>query len=147
MPSKAIIQYGNGYNVTKIRLITPPDILYNNTYSIVLICPSKGLKLELQKHLETIEFDVNVYVLENDNIDIKWLLTLIKQSNIVIYDVDNSDNVVKNFTSYLISHDNVFWLTNTEYLYYNILSDNRQYNLDFLSDTFGGYIEKKQQHQ
>lgn len=127
----------------KVNLITPPDILYNNTYSIVLISANNLLKNELQSHIEKFDINFNIYVLDNETIDINWLLNCIKIANIVIFDIDNADEVIKNFTSYIISHDNVFWLTNREYLYYTSISVNRKYNLDFLQEVIGGYIEEQ----
>lgn len=129
----------------KINLITAPDIVYNNAYSILMICPTDGLKLELQSHLSEFDIDVNIYMANaNDHVDIKWLLSISKWADIVIFDIDNSPTQVQELQSYLISLSNVFWLTNHEYLYYNILSTNREYNLDFLQQKLGGYIEKKQ---
>lgn len=128
----------------KINLITAPDIVYNNAYSILMICPTDGLKLELQSHLSEFDIDVNIYMANaNDHVDIKWLLSISKWADIVIFDIDNSPTQVQELQSYLISLSNVFWLTNHEYLYYNILSTNREYNLDFLQQKLGGYIEKK----
>jgi hypothetical protein len=129
--------------VTKINLITPPDIVYNDAFSIVMICPCDGMKLELQSHLATTDIDVNVYMLSNNEIDIGWLLSIVKWVDVVIFDMDNAEDQVHDFRSYLLSHSNVFWLTNREYPCYNILNTNREYNLDFLQQQLGGYIEKK----
>ena len=128
--------------MTKINLITAPDIVYNNAYSIVMICPTDGLKLELQAHLSEFDMDVNVYMVDS-NIDVKWLLSVTKFADAVIFDIDNSPNEVQDLRSYLISLSNVFWLTNREFPCYTLLSTNREYNLDFLYNKLGGYIEKK----
>lgn len=128
--------------MTKINLITAPDIVYNNAYSIVMICPTDGLKLELQSHLSEFNMDVNVYMVDT-TIDIKWLLTVTKFADVVVFDIDNSPQEVQDLRSYLISLSNVFWLTNREFPCYTLLSTNREYNLDFLYNKLGGYIEKK----
>jgi hypothetical protein len=130
--------------VTKINVITPPDILYNDTFTIVMVCPGDWIRRQLQKVLETFPVDCNVYLLEDNAVDIPWTLALLKTADVFIYDIDNSTDSIRHFTSYFISHDNVFWLTNTEYPYYNMLSVNRVYDLNFLNDTIGGYLEKKQ---
>lgn len=129
--------------MTKIKVITPPDIIYSNTFSIVLICPGDWIRRSLQSVLETIDIDVNVYFLEENNLDINWMLSLLHFADAVLFDIDNSPNEIKNLSSYLISHDNVFWLTNVEYMYYNKLSVNRVYDLEFLQETIGGYLEKQ----
>ena len=128
--------------MTKINLITAPDIVYNNAYSIVMICPTDGLKLELQSHVSEFNMDVNVYMVDT-TIDIKWLLTVTKFADVVVFDIDNSPQEVQDLRSYLISLSNVFWLTNREFPCYTLLSTNREYNLDFLYNKLGGYIEKK----
>ena len=128
--------------MTQINLITAPDIVYNNAYSIVMICPTDGLKLELQSHLSEFNMDVNVYMVDT-TIDIKWLLTVTKFADVVVFDIDNSPQEVQDLRSYLISLSNVFWLTNREFPCYTLLSTNREYNLDFLYNKLGGYIEKK----
>jgi len=129
--------------VTKINVITPPDIIYNNALSITLICPNDWIRRQLQSILETVEVNCNVYLLDENNVDMEWCLALLKMSDVFIYDIDNSPEILQNFSSYIISHDNVFWLTNTEYVHYNLLSVNRVYDLNFLKDTIGGYLEKK----
>lgn len=128
--------------MTKINLITAPDIVYNNAYSIVMICPTDGLKLELQSHLSEFDMDVNVYMVDT-TVDVKWLLTVTKFADVVVFDIDNSPQEVQDLRSYLISLSNVFWLTNREFPCYTLLSTNREYNLDFLQNQFGGNIEKK----
>jgi hypothetical protein len=107
-----------------------------------MICPTDGLKLELQAHLSEFDMDVNVYMVDS-NIDVKWLLSVTKFADVVIFDIDNSPNEVQDLRSYLISLSNVFWLTNREFPCYTLLSTNREYNLDFLYNKLGGYIEKK----
>ena len=129
--------------MTKIKVITPPDIIYSNTFSIVLICPGDWIRRSLQSVLETINIDVNVYFLEENNLDVNWMLSLLNFADVILFDIDNSPNEIKNLSSYLISHDNVFWLTNVEYMYYNKLSVNRVYDLEFLQETIGGYLEKQ----
>ena len=107
-----------------------------------MICPTDGLKLELQSHLSDFDMDVNVYMVDT-TVDIKWLLSVTKFADVVIFDIDNSPNEVQDLRSYLISLSNVFWLTTREFLCYTLLSTNREYNLDFLHNKLGGYIEKK----
>ena len=144
MLNRAQVQFGKRCkNVTKIKIITPPDIIYNNTFTIALVCPGEWIRRQLQSILEKVKINCNVYLVDENNMDIKWCMSVLKNSDVFIYDIDNSPEIIRNFTSYFISHDNVFWLTNTEYMQYNLLSVNRVYDLNFLEHTIGEYLEKQ----
>ena len=122
-----------------INLITPPDIIYNKTTSILLVHPSKNVKEQLNKVLKDVEQDINIYLYEDDQ-NQKWLLNLHRMCNYVIIDIDNCPQSTKLVISYLISYDNTFWLTNGENVYYNNISKNRIYDLDYI----GGKLEIKE---
>ncbi len=120
-----------------INLITPPDILYNKTTSILLIHPTKIIKEQLNDVLKNIEQDIDIYLCETED-EPEWILNLHRICNFVIIDVDNCPPATKDIVSYFISFPNTFWLTNGDNLYYNKISNNRIYNLDWI----GGRLEK-----
>ena len=120
-----------------INLITPPDILYNKTTSILLIHPSKTIKEQINEVLKDVEQDINIYLHENDQ-EHEWLLNLHRMCEFVIIDIDNCTPFTKDVVSYLISFSNTFWLTNGDHMYYNSISNKRIYNLDWI----GGKLEK-----
>lgn len=119
-----------------INLITPPDILYNHTTSILLIHPSTETKEQLNDVLKDVEQDVNIYLYEVEDEE-EWLLNLHRLCDYVIVDIDNCPQYTKSAISYLISFSNTFWLTNGENLYYNNISNKRIWNLDWI----GGKLE------
>ena len=47
-----------------INLITPPDILYNQNKSILLVHPSNKIKEQLNDVLKNIEQDIDIYLYE-----------------------------------------------------------------------------------
>lgn len=116
----------------KINLITPPDKLYNDNKSILLIAPSSDVKSQLQNILSEATKDINVYLYELTEHDYDWLLSLANTCNICILDCDNLDPELKLLQSYLISKSNVFWLTNADVVQYNYISNQRVYDLDWL---------------
>ena len=130
--------------MNKIKIITAPDILYNDSIQILLISPSKDLQKELQdKYLATSDDDVNVYYFNDNEFDkenLKWLLSVFKMSDITIIDIDNSPSYLKDILGYMIGKNKTYWLTNAQEVVYNLISDNRIYTLDFLS-TIGGNFE------
>jgi hypothetical protein len=129
--------------VNKINLITPPDRLYNNDYSFLLIYPSTAIKEQFNNLISEIDraFNVYLYEVEDDAHDPDWLLGLAKQADCVILDIDNCPSNITVLSSYFIANSNTYWLTNGEQLFYNKISPNRIYNLD--SIVHGGTLEKE----
>ena len=124
-----------------ITVITPPDKVYNFNKSILLIYPNTAIKDELQNIVQDIDTNFNLYLysLDDKEQNIPWLLDLVKQCDKIIFNIDASSPEVRQLASYIIAHQNVFWLTKAEISVYNKLSVNRIYNLDKL----GGTVEKK----
>ena len=120
-----------------INLITPPDIIYDKTKSILLVHPSKQIKDQINDVLKDVQQSINIYLYENEE-EHDWVLTLHRMCNFVIVDIDNCPQSTRDAISYFISFSNTFWLTNGHNMYYNIISNNRIYNLDWL----GGKFEK-----
>jgi len=122
----------------QITVITPPDKLLNSTPSLLVITPSTDVKIKIHDFISTYPNKLNVYFYEGSDSDPEWVLTVIPIVNCVVFDLDNSDPVIRNFASYIISKSNVFYLTNDTYTPYNLISNNRVYNLNFLSNIFNG---------
>ena len=102
-----------------INLITPPDILYDKNISILLIHPSKLIKEQINDMLKDVDKDINIYLHETEE-EYEWVLNLHRMCDFVI------------------SFHNTFWLTNGDNMYYNKISNNRIFNLDWI----GGKLEK-----
>ena len=124
--------------MSDIKLVTPPDRLYTQEYSFLLICPSPIITEQFQKLLATIDIDVHVYLYDKTkNHEYEWLIDTFNQVNIVIFDIDNSDPSIRSLAGYFIARDKTYWLTNGENSVYNTISKNRIFNLDFLTDKIG----------
>jgi len=119
-----------------INLITPPDILYDQNTSILLVHPSQTIKEQLNEVLKDVEQDINIYLYEAEDEE-KWLLNLHRMCDYVVIDIDNCPQYTKSAISYMISFRNTFWLTNGDNLYYNNISNKRIWNLDWI----GGKLE------
>ena len=129
----------------KLLLITPPDKLFNQNYSVVLIYPSDAVREQAQEILANTQGQINIYLynLPEEEADVDWLLTTSKMSNIVILDYDNSPSHVKALSSYLVSLPHTYWLTNDDWMLYNKISPNRIYGLDIIENLIGGQLEKR----
>ena len=128
-----------------INLITYPDKLFSDSLHLLLINPSNDLKNSLQKDfLKDANCNINCYLFENIKptaAEIDWLLSVFHKSNITIIDVDNTAPWARELLSYMIAKPKTYWLTNNHNSVYNILSNNRVYNLDFLSTIGDNNIE------
>lgn len=122
-------------NLGKINLITPPDKLFNNNPSYLLIKPSIKVKMQFQQILSKVPDDLNVFIYETDEPDIEWMLSVSQQVDNIIIDIDNCDSVTKTFVSFLLAQANVFYLTSDEITPWGLISRNRIYNLDWLIEA------------
>lgn len=131
--------------MSSINVITPPDFLYNQATSFLLIRPSKSVRVQFENLLKKFTKPINVYLYDpttEQPVDYKWLLATTKMVDFTILDIDNLDPIERNLASYFVSIPNTFYLTNDETTPYNMLSINRIYNLDWLYDKLMDKEEK-----
>lgn len=118
-----------------IALITPPDFLYNDSYAILLICPSTLSKDIMNGILLSTAIPLNVMVYETPSDgteEIEWLLNAAKIADCVFLDLDNCDPVVRQFASHFIAQTKTFYLTNDNTTPYNLISKSRVYDFAWL---------------
>ena len=113
-------------------------MLFNDSLQLLLVYPSKQLQDELQNNfLSSADLDINLYVYDKpvqDKKELEWMLSVFKQCDIAIVDVDNASPWARDLASYMIAKNKTYWLTNSQESVYNSLSNNKVYNLDFLSN-------------
>ena len=117
-------------NLGKITVITPPDKLFNLTLSYLLVKPSIHVKQQFQTILSQSIDDLNVFIYDQDDTDVSWLLSVAQQADVVIIDVDNCDPTTKQFITFMIAQPNAHYITSDEITPYNLISKNRIYSLD-----------------
>ena len=119
-------------NLGKINLITPPDKLFNQNINYLLIKPSTETKIQFQQILSQLIDDINIFIFDEKELDLDWMLSVSHQCDAVIIDVDNCDPITKNFVSYLLSMPHCHYITTDEITPWNLISKNRIYNLYIL---------------
>lgn len=129
-------------NLGQITIISPPDKIFNLNVSYLLICPSLHVKQQFQTILSQSIDDLNVFIYENDETDIDWLLSVSFMVDIVIIDVDNCNDITKQFITFLLAQPNVHYITNDELTPYNLISKNRIYNLDWVAEQLQQNIDE-----
>jgi hypothetical protein len=120
---------------TNINLITPPDRLYNSNLSFLLVKPSTKIKLQFQATLSKIGEDVNVYVFDDAESDINWLLSVSQSVDRIVVDIDNCDDLTKLFVSLILTQSNAYYYTTDEITPWSLISRNRMYNLDWVLEV------------
>jgi hypothetical protein len=66
-------------NLGKITVITPPDKLFNLNLSYLLVKPSTIVKQQFQTILSKSIDDLNVFIYDNTEDDIGWMLSVAQQ--------------------------------------------------------------------
>lgn len=125
-----------------IVLITPPDKIFNQNHSCLLVYPSESIRAQAQEILANSNSRQNVYLynVEEEDIDVDWLLSVAKMSEVVVLDLDNCPDHVRYLASYIISLPQTYWLTSADNALYNKLSPNRIYGLDVIEQLIGGNV-------
>lgn len=122
-------------NLGKINLITPPDRLYNSNPTYFLIKPSTKVKMQFQNMLSKMDDDVNVYIFDDDETDVDWMLSVSQSSDFVIVDIDNCDIQTKLFISLILTQPNSYYFTSDDVIPWQLISRNRIYNLDWILEV------------
>lgn len=122
-------------NLGKINLITPPDKLFNLNPGYLLVKPSTKTKMQFQQILSQCPDDLNVYVYDQDETNIEWMLSVSQQADFVIIDIDNCDPITKQFVSFMLAQPNSYFMTNDEITPWGLISRNRIYNLDWILEV------------
>lgn len=117
-------------NLGKINLITPPDKLFNLNMSYLLVKPSVNVKKQFQTILSHNVEELNVFIYDENDNDISWLLSVAMQTDVTVIDIDNCDATTKLFVAFLLAQPNTHYITNDEITPYGLISKNRIYNLD-----------------
>ena len=123
-------------NLGKITVITPPDKLFNATLSYFLVKPSMHVKQQLQSVMSKSIDDINVFIFDDDDTDIDWMLSVANQTDLIIIDIDNCDSVTKQFVTFMLAQPNVYYITSDEITPYGLISKNRIYDLEFIVNRY-----------
>lgn len=119
-------------NLGKINVITPPDKLFNLNMGYLLVKPSLYVKQQFQTILSQNIDEINVFIYDDCEQDIDWLLSVANQCDVTIIDVDNCDPITQKFITYLLTQPNTHYITNDEITPYGLINKNRIYDLDWI---------------
>lgn len=112
----------------KIKVITSPDVVFDQAISILVISPDIHLKKSLEDFIAEKRKPLNLYLYFGKENDIKWLLTVAKISDHIIIDLDNSSNDVSKLAGYILSLPNSYYKTSDETNVWQHINSNRFYD-------------------
>lgn len=115
----------------KINVIVPPDNIFNQNANYLLVRPNKVIKLELQQLLADTDEDVNVFVYDENDSDLSWLMSVSQQAGVILIDIDNCDADMYPFIGLLLMHPNSCYIANDP-APWNLISRKRIFNLEGL---------------
>lgn len=131
--------------MSDIKLITPPDKVYDRSFSILLVTASDAVKFQLQQILQESKLYYNIYIYDiNTTTEEKyydWLFDVHLIADVTIVEFDNMPEDLKCIESYLISFPNTYWITQGENILYSKISSNRIYTLEQIKAHIGEYVE------
>lgn len=116
-----------------IKIVTAPDILFEQARTLLVVCPSATLKEQTEKYLESVEDDVNVYLFTEADTDIKWLLTVANMADYKLIDVDNCSEKVSHFLSYLLTIPNTYYKNEHLKVDWKLINKNRFFDFPNLT--------------
>tara|TARA_B100000035_G_scaffold300271_1_gene295738 strand:+ start:306 stop:698 length:393 start_codon:yes stop_codon:yes gene_type:complete len=111
-----------------LNLITSPDKLFNNNPSLLLVNPSDTIKENFNYHAKEFETGVNLYLYENIEEELGWLLDIAQSVDYIVLDIDNTKNNHW-IIGHLLGFGKTYYLTNTPNSVYNVINTNRIYEL------------------
>lgn len=119
----------------EIKIITPPDIVFTQDINLLLVCPGEELSESLNKFLINFEKSINIYLFDQSQDDVKWLLTLSKICNYNIVDVDNINEKASHFLSYILSLSNTYYKCSHEKADWGLLNKNKFFDFPNIEDV------------
>ena len=143
--TKFIILQVGFMNLGKITVITPPDKLFNLTLSYLLVKPSVLVKQQFQTILSKSIDDINVFIYDEEESDIGWLLSVAHQADVVIIDIDNCDPITKQFITFILAQPNAYYITKDETTPYNLISKNRIWDLESIVEKLDDLDEEDEE--
>ena len=112
-----------------LNLITYPDKLFNDNTSLLLINPNDTIKENFNHYAQKFESNINLYLFENKVEELGWLLEVAQTVDHIVLDIDNT-KIDLWIIGYLLSFGKTFYLTNTPESVYNVINNNRIYELN-----------------
>jgi hypothetical protein len=131
--------------MSDIVVITPPDILYNNVFKVLLVNPSPEIKNDMQDLLTDYPVDMNIYIYDHvpPEEEPAWLIQVAEQADLIVVNIPNCFGETKQLVTYLLGKNKTFYLTMHDGIPYNMLCRNEITSIKEISNhLLRGYNEQ-----
>lgn len=118
----------------KVKIITAPDRIYDQSQTMLVITPSNSLKDAVQEYAINCEEHLNIYLYTGDEDDIAWLLSVANSVDNVLIDMDNSPVSVSQFFAYILSIPTTYYRCTNMQAPWDLINKNRFYDFPKLTE-------------
>ncbi len=118
----------------KIKIITAPDRIYDQSQTLLVITPSENLKTAVHDYAVNCNQHLNIYLYSGTEDNIAWLLSVATSVDNILIDMDNSPVSVGQFFSYILSLPNTYYKCETMKAPWDLLNKNRFYDFPKLNE-------------
>ena len=117
----------------KVKVITPPDVVFDQAKSLLVICPSWELKSKVTDYALEADDHVNVFLYSDFDTNVTWLLSTANSVDYVIIDIDTCTDAVNHFLSYILSLPHTYYCCEHMKAPWDLLNKNRFYDFPKLT--------------
>lgn len=127
--------------MSEVKLITPPDSIYDSNASMLLINFNDQLKEGFNEAMKDINFDINIYLYDFERmLNEQWLIRTIAEVDHIFINADGLDSHW--LLGYILSRSKTFYFTSETVKPYKLLNTNVIYSFDEVSKIFEKKKEK-----
>lgn len=112
-----------------IKVITTPDIIFDQSKKILVIQPSEELKNQIQDYVLTIDKSLSVYYYMQNDQDLKWLFSVLEIVDLAFIDLDNCDKHLSHFLGYILSKPYTYYKTSHITAPWELVNKNRFFDI------------------
>lgn len=118
----------------KIKIITEPDRIYDQSQTLLVIAPSEILKEAVHNYAINCDQHLNIYLYSTTDSNIEWLLSVANSVDNILIDMDNCPKDVRHFFGYLLSLPNTYYKCENMLAQWDLLNKNRFYDFPKLKE-------------
>jgi len=118
----------------KIKIITAPDRIFDQSHTMLVITPSESLKDAVHNYAVNCTEHLNIYLYSGQEDNIAWLLSVANSVDNILIDMDNCPDNIGQFFSYILSIPTTYYRCTNMQAPWDLLNKNRFYDFPKLKE-------------
>lgn len=110
---------------SNIKVVTSPDIVFDDSKKILLVQPTDDIKKSLEEVLASVDFPISIYYYTLNDKDIKWLLTIAEIADTIVVDLDAIDPVISQLSAYIVAKPYTYYRCRDMTAPWDLINKNR----------------------